>query len=76
MVLADLLLRVSGGLAGVGTTRDPRLAIGLGLGHLGLAASPFPPRPTAVRLSGKLIGLRHSWLSREVAAFGAFPPSA
>jgi Fe-S-cluster-containing dehydrogenase component/DMSO reductase anchor subunit len=70
---ADLALRAAG-LAGGATTRA-LLAIGLGLGHLGLAASLLHlGRPQFAYRA--LIGIRHSWLSREVAAFGAFAATA
>jgi Fe-S-cluster-containing dehydrogenase component/DMSO reductase anchor subunit len=65
----DFILRASGLAGGVATRL--LLAIGLGLGHLGLIASLFHlGRPQFAYRA--LIGLRHSWLSREVAAFGAF----
>jgi formate dehydrogenase iron-sulfur subunit len=68
-VAVDLLLRATG-VAG-GDTSRVLLAIGVGLGHLGLAASLLHlGRPHLAYRA--LIGLRHSWLSREVAAFGAF----
>lgn len=70
---ADLAMRVVG-LAGGESTRT-LVAVGLGLGHLGLVASLFHlGRPLLAYRA--LIGLRHSWLSREVAAFGAFAAPA
>lgn len=66
---ADLLLRRinvdQGRISTILTT------ISAGLCHLGLAASLFHlGRPLYAYRA--LIGLRHSWLSREVAAFGLF----
>ncbi len=58
------------GVAG-GLTEAILAAIGATLGHLGLVASLFHlGRPRFAYRA--LIGIGHSWLSREVAAFGAF----
>jgi formate dehydrogenase iron-sulfur subunit len=47
------------------------LALGLGLGYLGLAASLLHlGRPHLAYRA--FLGLRHSWLSREIIAFGLF----
>jgi DMSO reductase anchor subunit len=64
--LADLAARAAGREAG------PALAgLSLALGLGGIAASVFHlGRPLYAYRA--LIGLRHSWLSREVAAFGLF----
>lgn len=62
----DSVLRIAGA-----ATTPILLALGTVLCHAGLAASLFHlGRPQYAYRA--LIGLRHSWLSREVAAFGAF----
>jgi formate dehydrogenase iron-sulfur subunit len=68
-ILADFVTRLAGHAGGLPTLI--LLAIGLGFGHLGLVASTLHlGRPQFAYRA--LIGLRHSWLSREIAAFGAF----
>lgn len=67
--LMDFFTRASGASGGPATAL--LLALGLGVGKLGLGASLLHlGRPLYAYRA--LIGLRHSWLSREVAAFGAF----
>jgi Fe-S-cluster-containing dehydrogenase component/DMSO reductase anchor subunit len=65
----DVLLRITGATSMVVmTTLD---LLGLAAGLLGIGASLFHlGRPRYAYRA--LIGLKHSWLSREVAAFGAF----
>jgi DMSO reductase anchor subunit len=68
-ILVDFLARLAGYSGGLPTMI--LLAIGLGCGHLGLVASTLHlGRPQYAYRA--LIGLRHSWLSREIATFGAF----
>jgi formate dehydrogenase iron-sulfur subunit len=68
-ILVDFLARLAGYSGGLSTLI--LLAVGLGCGHLGLVASTLHlGRPQYAYRA--LIGLRHSWLSREIATFGAF----
>jgi formate dehydrogenase iron-sulfur subunit len=68
-ILVDFLARLTGYSGGLPTMI--LLAVGLGCGHLGLVASTLHlGRPQYAYRA--LIGLRHSWLSREIATFGAF----
>jgi formate dehydrogenase iron-sulfur subunit len=67
--VVDGLLRLAGSSGGVDSLL--RIGISLGFGFLGLAASVLHlGRPQYAFRA--LIGLRHSWLSREVAAFGLY----
>jgi DMSO reductase anchor subunit len=66
--VAELALRPTG-LAGDGSAG--RLVLSLAAGYLGLAASLLHlGRPLYAYRA--ILGLRHSWLSREVLAFGVF----
>ncbi len=66
--LMDLAHRSTGSAHGLGPLH---LALSLGFGFLGLAASTCHlGRPLYAYRA--LIGLRHSWLSREVVTFGLF----
>jgi len=65
-----MILRSSGPLAG-GPRAQLSAAVAVGSGVLALAASVFHlGRPRYAYRA--VIGFRHSWLSREVVAFGAF----
>jgi DMSO reductase anchor subunit len=65
----ELAAVASGAAGGIGTILHPALC--LGLGWAGLAASVLHlGRPLYAYRA--IIGLRHSWLSREVLAFGLY----
>ena len=68
--VTDLVLRAVAG-PGAGVAQDVDAAVGAAAGALALGASVFHlGRPRYFYRA--IIGLRHSWLSREVLAFGAF----
>jgi DMSO reductase anchor subunit len=67
--VVELAAVAGGATRGTGTVLHT--ALSLGLGYLGLMASVFHlGRPLYAYRA--LIGLRHSWLSREVLSFGLF----
>jgi Fe-S-cluster-containing dehydrogenase component/DMSO reductase anchor subunit len=69
LAVGGFLVEVVMRLAGFGSTVLPGLS--LGLGFIGLAASLLHlGRPLLAYRA--ILGLRHSWLSREVLAFGLF----
>ncbi len=68
---ADLALRALAGEGVAVTLRPANALVALGLGLVALAASILHlGRP--LQAWRAVIGLRHSWLSREIVAFGAF----
>jgi Fe-S-cluster-containing dehydrogenase component/DMSO reductase anchor subunit len=68
---ADLALRALAGEQVAATLRPANALVALGLGLLALAASvAHLGRP--LQAWRAVIGLRHSWLSREIVAFSAF----
>ncbi|MGH9000482.1 MAG: dimethyl sulfoxide reductase anchor subunit family protein, partial [Acidimicrobiia bacterium] len=68
---ADLVLRAFAGRAVADTLRPDNAVVALALGLLALGASVgHLGRPAYAWRA--MIGLRHSWLSREIAAFSAF----
>jgi len=69
--LVELATRLAGLGAGRGAGLPLHLGLCLGLGYAGLAASLLHlGRPLFAYRA--ILGLRHSWLSREVLAFGLF----
>ncbi|HUG94143.1 MAG TPA: DmsC/YnfH family molybdoenzyme membrane anchor subunit, partial [Planctomycetaceae bacterium] len=69
--VVELVLARSFGAAATAAIRPVHVASGLGFGVLALAASVLHlGRPQLAFRA--VIGLRHSWLSREIVAFGAF----
>ncbi|MGH8991033.1 MAG: DmsC/YnfH family molybdoenzyme membrane anchor subunit [Acidimicrobiia bacterium] len=68
---ADLALRALAGQGVAATLRPANALVALGLGLVALAASILHlGRP--LQAWRAVIGLRHSWLSREIVAFSAF----
>jgi Fe-S-cluster-containing dehydrogenase component/DMSO reductase anchor subunit len=71
--VGGFLVELAARLAGLGGGHESRLLMStcLGLGYAGLSASLFHlGRPHLAYRA--ILGWRHSWLSREVLAFGAF----
>jgi len=66
--VADTVLRLFGAPAGLGA-EGPLVALGAGLLALGASVLHLGRPLLAWRA---IIGLRHSWLSREIVAFGLF----